>query len=412
MKVAVVGLGNEGKNALKSLLNRGHHVYASDMNKNIELDHFNCADVDLGYHDLRRINSADAVVLSPGLWNSELAKKIRSKTKTLSDVLKNHKSIFTIGVTGTNGKTTTSFMIKEILENAGLNVLIGGNAGGGFQGYTELILEASSESSNYDVMVVEVCDMTLDFCDQTFDFDVVVATNIGHDHLNFHKSIENYGKSVCKFLKGKKAVLNEKDKFLSKMKDCADETFFFDRYSGELNIFGEFNRQNAAAALNAVKILKIPEKDAEEALKNFRGVEGRTSTLKIQGSNVVIGKTDNVDATAAVFNEVKFDVIVIGTPRKGENCRFNTLKEVSRVNPQIAAIFPGLDNTTDLALEVLVDSGYGGRIEVLKNVEEVVNFTLTCVEHYKNIFIGGNGQKRLIEIQNALYKRLSCNNAS
>lgn len=95
-------------------------------------------------------------------------------------------------------------MIKEILENAGLNVLIGGNAGGGFKGYTELILEASSESSNYDVMVVEVCDMTLDFCDQTFDFDVVVATNIGHDHLNFHKSIENYGKSVCKFLKGKK----------------------------------------------------------------------------------------------------------------------------------------------------------------------------------------------------------------
>lgn len=412
MKVAVVGLGNEGKNALKSLLNRGHHVYASDMNKNIELDHFNHADVDLGYHDLEKISSADAVVLSPGLWNTELAKKIRSKTKTLPDVLKNHKSIFTIGVTGTNGKTTTSFMIKEILENAGLNVLIGGNAGGGFNGYTELILEASSESSNYDVMVVEVCDMTLDFCDQTFDFDVVVATNIGHDHLNFHKSIENYGKSVCKFLKGKKAVLNENDKFLSKMKDCADETFFFNRYGGELNIFGEFNRQNAAAALNAVKILKIPEKDAKEALKNFRGVEGRTSTLKIQGSNVIIGKTDNVDATAAVFNEVKFDVIVIGTPRKGENCRFNTLKEVSRVNPQIAAIFPGLDNTTDFALEILVDSGYKGRIEVLKSVEDVVNFTLTCAKHYKNIFIGGNGQKRLIEIQNALYKRLNCKNSS
>jgi UDP-N-acetylmuramoylalanine--D-glutamate ligase len=407
MKVAVVGLGNEGKNALRSLLNRGHHVYASDMNKNIELDHFNCADVDLGHHDLQRISSADAVVLSPGLWNTELAKKIRSKTKTLSDVLKNHKYIFTIGVTGTNGKTTTSFMIKEILENAGLNVLIGGNAGGGFKGYTELILKASSERSKYDAMVVEVCDMTLDFCDQTFDFDVVVVTNIGNDHMNFHKSLENYGKSICKFLKGKKAVLNGKDRFLSDMKDCADETFFFSKYNGELNIFGEFNRQNAAAALTAVKIMEIPEKDAEEALKNFKGVEGRTSNFKIHDSNLVIGKTDNADATAAVLNEVNFNVIIIGTPRKGENCRLNTLKEVSKVNPQVVAIFPGLDNTTDLAAEVLVDSGYRGRIQVLKNVEEVVNFTLKCAKQYKNIFIGGNGQKRLIEIENELYKFLN-----
>ena len=406
MKVAVVGLGKEGKNAVKSLRSHGHQVYASDMNKQIELNDFNGVNIDLGYHDLDKINSSDAVVLSPGLWGSKIAEEIKSKNKVLSDVLVNHRSIFTIGVTGTNGKTTTCFMIKTILEKSGLNVLIGGNAGGGFDGYTELILEASSRASDkkYDVLIVEVCDMTLDFCDYNFDFEVVVVTNIGRDHMDFHRSLENYSSSICKFLKGKKAVLNKNDEFLLNLKDCAAETIFFNKYDGDLKVFGEFNRQNAAAALNASKILNITNKDITEALKNFEGVKGRTTTFQIQDSIVVIGKTDNVDATSAVFKEFNFDVIIIGTPRKGEICRFDILKEVAKVNPHIVALFPGLDNTTEMAIEILRNDGYKGNIKDLNNVDQVVNFTLKCAEQYKNIFIGGNGQQRLIEIQNSLHK--------
>lgn len=406
MKVAVVGLGNEGKNAVKSLLSHGHQVYASDMNKQIELNDFNGVDIDLGHHDIDKINSSDAVVLSPSLWGSKIAEEIKSKNKLLSDVLTSHRSIFTIGVTGTNGKTTTCFMIKAILEKSGLNVLIGGNAGGGFDGYTELILEASSEVSDkkYDVLIVEVCDMTLDFCDYNFDFDVVVVTNIGRDHMDFHKSLENYSESICKFLKGKKAVLNRNDEFLLKLNDCTAETSFFNKYDGTLKVFGEFNRQNAAAALNASKILDINNADIIEALKNFEGVKGRTTTFQLQGSTVVIGKTDNIDATFAVFKEFNFDVIIMGTPRKGEICRFDILNEVTKVNPHIVALFPGLDNTTKMAIEILRKDGYKGEIKDLSNVEQVVNFTLQCVKQYKNIFIGGNGQQRLIEIQNSLHK--------
>ncbi len=406
MKVAVVGLGKEGKNAVKSLQSHGHQVYASDMNKQIELTDFNGVDIDLGHHDLDKIDSSDAVVLSPSLWGSKIAGKIKSKNKILSDVLTSHMSIFTIGVTGTNGKTTTCFMIKTILEKSGLNVLIGGNAGGGFDGYTELILEAYSGASdkNYDVLIVEVCDMTIDFCDYNFDFDVVVVTNIGRDHMDFHKSLENYSESICKFLKGKKAVLNKNDEFLLNLNDCAAETFFFNRYDGALKVFGEFNRQNAAAALNTSKILDINNEDITEALKNFKGVKGRTTTFQLQGSMVVIGKTDNIDATSAVFNESNFDVIIMGTPRKGEICRFDILNEVAKINPHIVALFPGLDNTTKIAIEILRKDGYKGEIKDLSNVDQVVNFTLQCAKQYKNIFIGGNGQQRLIEIQNSLHK--------
>ena len=84
------------------------------------------------------------------------------------------------------------------------------------------------QNIDYDVIVVEVCDMTLDYASHVFDLDMVLVTNIGYDHMDYHGTLENYRRSVCKFLKGKKqAVLNENDVMLINCADCADETFFF-----------------------------------------------------------------------------------------------------------------------------------------------------------------------------------------
>ena len=69
-------------------------------------------DIELGHHNTVKIDSADAVVLSPSLWNTDMANKIIAENKLLSDVLTAHKSVFTIGITGTNGKTTTCYMLK------------------------------------------------------------------------------------------------------------------------------------------------------------------------------------------------------------------------------------------------------------------------------------------------------------
>lgn len=400
MKVAVVGLGTEGKNAVRSLINYGYKVYASDMQKNVELKYNPAVDLDLGYHDFDKINSADAVVLSPSLWSSKIGEEIRSHKKSLFDVLADHKSVFTIGVTGTNGKTTTCFMIKEILEKAGFNVLVGGNAGGGFEGYTKLILETSKQK--YDILIVEVCDMTLDFCSYAFDFDLIVVTNMGHDHMDFHNSLENYRNSLSRFLKGKTAILNEQDEFLAGVGDYPAKTFFFGNGHRDIKLFGRFNLQNAAAAEKVAQFLEIPEMDINNALKEFEGVEGRSRTLDLSGCNVVVGKTDNVDAAAAVFDELKFDVAIIGTPRKNETCRYEILKEVSKANPETVVLFPGLEDTTNIALEKLKNEGYNGNIKIMEDTAEVVNFTVECSEKCENIFIGGNGQTKLIEIQETL----------
>lgn len=406
MKIAVIGLGIEGNKALHSLLNYGHQVYASDMDKNKSLESLNHeCDVELGNHNWNKIDSADAVVLSPSLWNIKAFQNLKSNNKLLSDVLTHHKSIFTIGVTGTNGKTTTCYMIKEILEKYDFKVLMGGNAGGGFDGYTEIILETSQ--SDYDVLIVEICDMTLDFCAYNFDFDLIVVTNVGYDHLNVHQSIKNYQKSLQKFLLGKKAILNINDELSSNIGSDSEETLFFDCYPGKLNLFGRFNQQNAAAAALVAKKLNVPTEVVSESLESFKPVPGRIEELIFGKVKIIIGKTDNVSAINAILTEDKFDVIIIGTPRKDEYWRYDILKEISKNNPEMVGVFPGLDDTTIQAKEALIDQDYNGVIKILNNTEDVIKFSLDSIENGCNVFIGGNGQEKLMEIEEVLKNRIA-----
>ncbi|MEN6434687.1 MAG: Mur ligase family protein, partial [Anaerolineaceae bacterium] len=303
------------------------------------------------------------------------------------------------------GKTTTTMMIASILQKAGMKVLIGGNAGGGFKGYTEVILEAAS--SNYDILLVEVCDMTLDFCNYTFDFDLVVVTNVGRDHLVFHKSVENYLNSLGNFVKGKKVVLNENTESLGHLSEKTEEIHFFAKIPYKLNLFGDFNRENAAAASKAAEIMGIADETIETALKEFNVLPGRATIIDLPHSQIVVGKTDNADAAAAVLNEAEFPVIILGTPRKGEICRLDIFREASKTKSKIIAIFPGLDDTIDDVRKVLVEEKYPGTIYNLSNVEDVVEFALKCSEKYLNVFIGGNGQSKIIEITESLKDAIS-----
>ncbi len=407
MKVAVIGLGMEGKNSVKALLDYEYDVYASDLDENIvipELANSNLT-LDLGQHDMIQINSADAVVLSPSLCDKAIARKVIENHKLLSDILTNHKSVLTIGITGTNGKTTTCYMLRDILEESGMKVLLGGNAGGGFEGYTKLVLEASK--TIYDVIIVEICDMTLDFASYVFDIDMVIVTNIGYDHMDFHGTLENYSRSVCKFLKHKKiAILNEKDKLLTRCAECADKTFVFGNEHRKLKIYGAYNQENASGASKAAELLDVPYETINNVLKNFSVIGGRTSIINTNGLMIVVGKTDNPDAIAAVLNEAKMDVIIIGTPRKNETWRYNILKEVSNAKPSLVVLFPGLDSTTDTAAKHLRLVGYSGNIIILENVSEVIELAVDCTKKYHNIFIGGNGQQKIMLIQDTLQKLL------
>ena len=416
MKAAVIGLGVEGKKAVNSLLRHGWEVYATDLNINIDLDgldlpmlSMNMIDdkqtvsivgdnivIDLGFTNPYAIEECDAIAISPSMFGGAFAEKLLESGDLLSDVVTRHKEIFTIGITGTNGKTTTVHMIKSILENAGKKVLVGGNGGGGFSGYYDLILEANE--GEWDVLLVEVCDMTLDFARYCFDFDMIGLTNIGNDHMDVHKTIANYKNSLVRFFKDKTIFTAFNQDFNSDFKDSAYQTIPYFEYQDELQLVGKFNLLNAGLARAITTEIKIPKDIIKSTLYDFKAVEGRMDVYKINNADVYIGKTDNSDAFASVLAENDFYALFIGTPRRNEEHRLDILDVAVKYNPEVIVLFPGLDDTLDIAIFRLNSLGYMGNIITVNTLDQIIELVAEY-SHEDAIFIGGNGQDTIIDIQ-------------
>ena len=416
MKAAVIGLGVEGKKAVNSLLEHGWEVYATDLNINVDLEgldlpllSMNMIDekqtisivgeditVDLGFTNPYAIEQCDAIAISPSMYGGAFATRLLEDGELLSDVVTKHKDIFTIGITGTNGKTTTVHMLKEILENAGKKVLVGGNGGGGFSGYYDLILEANDEE--YDILLVEVCDMTLDFCRYCFDFDMIGLTNIGNDHMDVHKTIANYKDSLVRFFKDTTIFTAYNQDFNANFKEAASQTIHYFEYQDELKLFGKFNLLNAGLATAISRELKVPKDVIKSTLADFNAVEGRLDVYKINDVLVYVGKTDNSDALASILSERDFYALFIGTPRHNEVHRLDILDVAVKYNPEVIVLFPGLDDTLDIAIYRLNALGYMGNIITVNTLDEIIELVAEY-SHEDAILIGGNGQDVIINIQ-------------
>ena len=416
MKASVIGLGVEGKKAVNSLLKHGWEVYATDLNIKVDLSgldlpmmDMNMIDdkqtvsivgenitVDLGFTNSYAIESCDAIAFSPSMYGGSFANRLLEDGELISDVLQKHKDIFTIGITGTNGKTTTVHMLKNILENAGKKVLVGGNGGGGFSGYYDLILEA--EEGDYDIMLVEVCDMTLDFADYCFDFDMIGLTNIGNDHMDVHKTVANYKNSLVRFFSSKTIFTAFNQDFNSDFREASRQCIPYFAYQEDLQLVGEFNLLNAGLATAISRELKIPKDTIRDTLSNFKAVQGRMDVYRINDADVYVGKTDNSDALASVLDEKDFYALFIGTPRHNEIHRLDILDVAVKYNPEVIVLFPGLDDTLDIAIYRIQSLGYMGNIITVNTLDQIIELVAEY-SHEEAIFIGGNGQDVIIDIQ-------------
>lgn len=416
MKAAVIGLGVEGKKAVNSLLSHGWEVYATDLNVNVDLSGLDLPTlsgnmiedkqtisivgdnitVDLGFTNSYAIESCDAIAISPSMFGGPFAQRLLEDGELLCDVVTKHRDIFTIGITGTNGKTTTVHMLKSILEDAGRKVLVGGNGGGGFSGYYDLILEA--ENGDYDILLVEVCDMTLDFANYCFDFDMVGLTNIGNDHMDVHKTIANYKNSLVRFFSNKTIFTAFNQDFNTDFKESANNTIPYFAYQDNLQLVGKFNLLNAGLATAIARELKISKDSIRHTLADFKAVEGRLDVYKINDADVYVGKTDNSDALASVLAEKDFYALFIGTPRHNEIHRLDILDVAVKYNPEVIVLFPGLDDTLDIAIYRLNSLGYMGNIITVNTLDAIIELVAEY-SHEEAILIGGNGQDVIIEIQ-------------
>ena len=190
-------------------------------------------------------------------------------------------SITVIGITGTRGKTTTTYLIYEILKSVfGERVHLGGN----IKGLATLPLLKKVKSG--DIVVMELSSWQLQgFGEAKISPHISVFTNLMNDHLNYYKgSLDLYfgdKEKICKHQKNEDYIICG-EKISKKIKSCSKKIIAKKNdvpRNWKLKIKGEHNLENIACAIKACKILGVSESVIKKAVKNFSGVEGRQEFL-------------------------------------------------------------------------------------------------------------------------------------
>lgn len=195
-----------------------------------------------------------------------------------------------IGVTGTDGKTTTVNMIYDILKSAGKSVSMistinapGLHVSSPDPFVVQKFAKKAKEAGN-EYLVLEVTSHALDqYRFWGIKFDIGVLTNVTHEHLDYHKTFDNYLETKLKLIPNSKtAVVNEKLKISGKKITFGLEKGDFNQKEVKLKlkIPGDYNIENALASLSVAFALGIDRKVAQKALEGFNGITGRMEEVK------------------------------------------------------------------------------------------------------------------------------------
>lgn len=304
--VVVVGLARTGEATVKFLLREGAEVIVSELEDSVikreTAERLNPlgVNVELGRNSTETLLKGDLIVLSPGvpLGNKAVRRAIEEGNEVISEIeLAYHFLPFPIiAVTGTNGKSTTTALIGEILKAWGKRVFVGGNIG------APLIKAAGGD---YEIAVVEVSSFQLEGT-REFHPHIAVFLNLSPDHLDRYSDREEYYHAKARIFKrmtGKDyLVLNaDDDEVMSLAKGKGVSRYYFSSrkdvipgavLEGKMvwwrnglskqgldlkgaRLKGVHNMENILASICCLKILKCPETTIENTLKVFHGLPHR-----------------------------------------------------------------------------------------------------------------------------------------
>ena len=378
--ILVLGSGESGVGTALLAKSKGLSVFVSDsslIEKNYkELLLKNDIQFEENGHEQANKLNVDYVIKSPGIpETAAIIKQLTNKQQIqiISEI--EFASKFTdatiIGVTGSNGKTTTTTMIYEILKSENADVDIAGNIGISFASKV-----AASNTKNY---VLELSSFQLD---GIIDFNphIAIMTNLSPDHLDrYNNSFENYINSKFNILKNQ----SEKDYFIYDLEDVNIVEFIKNNihkiksnllpfsttktidsvtYLEDKNIIsiinknkiimptnnfpliGTHNLKNAMAATTVANLLKIRKETIRKSLEHFQAVEHRLEhVLKINKVNYINdSKATNVNAAYYALDSMQSSTVwIVGGIDKG-----NKYEELfTLVNEKVKAIIClGKDN--------------------------------------------------------------------
>jgi UDP-N-acetylmuramoylalanine--D-glutamate ligase len=368
-KVLVVGLGKSGLAAALFLRHRGAQVTVSDIRsaealaKDIPALLDEGINVEAGGHGLLTFRRQDLIVVSPGvpLDTPELVqaksfgRPVIGELELAARFLKGK----ILAVTGSNGKTTTTSLLGEILEKAGLPTLVGGNIG-------VPVVALIDESTDATWSVLEVSSFQLESTDQ-FHPAIAVILNITPDHLDRHGSFENYAMAKERIFASQHendfAVLNADNvrAAASAARSIAKVYWFSLEHPVEQGAFvhegsimfrasidaapesimpltgiplkGEHNVENVLAAVCAARLAGASIESIRKAIEGFKAVEHRLEYVdSINGVEFYNdSKATNVDATAKAIAAFSAGIhLIMGG--KDKNSDYTQLTQLLRAH--------------------------------------------------------------------------------
>ncbi|MAR98448.1 MAG: UDP-N-acetylmuramoyl-L-alanine--D-glutamate ligase [Formosa sp.] len=410
-QLVILGGGESGVGTALLGKEKGFKVFVSDFGsinkKYTKVLLSNDIEWEEGQHSITKILNADIVMKSPGIPETvSIVKKLISKgVSILSEIefAAQYTSSKIIGVTGSNGKTTTTMMINHILKNAKLDVLMAGNIGDSF---------AKKIKLSPDIFVLELSSFQLDgikkFCPH-----IAVITNITPDHLDrYDNKFENYIASKFRIL-----MNQTKDDFLIYDADDPVIESYLDSHdiksvlmpftleksvvqgamhkdkiititinnntihmpTSNLTLEGKHNIKNAMAAATVAHLLKIRKETIRDSLECFQGAEHRLEhVLKINKVQYINdSKATNINATYFALESMNNPTVwIVGGVDKGND---------------YSALFPFINEKVKAIICLGKDNN--SLFEIFEPMVDVIvetQFMSEAVKIAYNIAIGGD----------------------
>jgi UDP-N-acetylmuramoylalanine--D-glutamate ligase len=360
-RVLVVGLARTGVATALFCASRGARVTATDARAEHEMGEaaakLRAAGVtcEFGAHVAELFLAQDLIVPSPGV-PADMPQLLAARKAGVTiwseiELAFRFLSGRLIGITGANGKTTTTSLVEHILRSAGLSTILAGNIG------TPLI-GAVENSRDDTVTVAELSSFQLELT-EAFRPSIAVFLNLTPDHLDRHHTMEAYGRAKAKIFanQGERdiAVLNADDAGTTPYAPARPQVYWFSRKQrvgqgafvkdghvairndgeeeailriDEIPLVGAHNLENVLAAVLTAKLAGAASQEIASAVKSFAGVPHRLEFVAEIGGVRYYNdsKATNVDATQKALESFPGRVIVIlGGKDKGSD--YSTLRQ-------------------------------------------------------------------------------------
>jgi UDP-N-acetylmuramoylalanine--D-glutamate ligase len=377
MRLVILGGGESGVGTAILGKKQGYAVFVSDFGK-IKSNYkevliANGIDWEEERHTEDLVLNADVVMKSPGIPDkAPIVKKLVEKgIPVISEIefAAPFTKAITIGVTGSNGKTTTTMLAYHLLKSGGLNIGLGGNIG---KSFARQVAE-----DTYDSYILELSSFQLDGI-VDYKPHIAIITNISPDHLDrYEYNYQNYinskmritmnqteddyliydadDEAISEWLKNNKTnaklipfsltkTFNE-GAFIqnNKMEVIINQDEFL-METESIALEGKHNMKNAMAATSVAKLMQIRKATIRESLSNFQGVEHRLEkVLKIQNVQYINdSKATNVNATFFALDSMNMPTVwIVGGVDKGND--YNELMSLVREKVK-AIVCLGVDN--------------------------------------------------------------------